>query len=81
MESIQDEKVVKGVKYYLVRWKGYETGSDSWEPENTLSCNEMIKEFHASRGSGKEKKKEKKKKAQNKSTTEENWDEKEEFEV
>lgn len=86
MESIQDEKLVKGVKYYLIRWKGYEADSDSWEPENTLNCDDIIKDFRASHSNGKSdtnKKKEKKKKSPSKPAAkeEENWNENEEFEV
>jgi hypothetical protein len=30
---------------FLVRWKGYEEGDDTWEPENNLSCEEKLKEY------------------------------------
>lgn len=44
-----DQKLVKGVKQYLIRWKGYGADSDTWEPESTLSCPELIAKFIASK--------------------------------
>ncbi|KAF5294597.1 hypothetical protein FQA39_LY13356 [Lamprigera yunnana] len=44
-EEILDEKMVKGVRYYLIHWKGYDEESDTWEPESTLECEELIKKF------------------------------------
>uniref|UniRef100_A0A1Y1K501 Chromo domain-containing protein n=1 Tax=Photinus pyralis TaxID=7054 RepID=A0A1Y1K501_PHOPY len=45
VEEIIDEKVVRGVIHYLIRWKGYDPESDTWEPENTLECPDLIKKF------------------------------------
>lgn len=44
-----DQKLVKGVKQFLIRWKGYGADSDTWEPESTLSCSELIAKFIASK--------------------------------
>lgn len=95
VEAVVDEKMVKGVKYYLIRWKGYSEDSDTWEPENTLSCPDLVKKFNSNRkndSSPKSKKiKEVKSKTKKKSIKErtskevkesdEEWDEDEEFEV
>lgn len=35
-----------GVKHYLVRWRGYGIDADTWEPENSLNCPEIISKFH-----------------------------------
>lgn len=41
-----DSKKIKGKLHYLIRWKGYSADSDTWEPENTLSCPELINKFN-----------------------------------
>ena len=36
----------KGCKtHYLVKWKGYPTSDNSWEPEKNLNAKELITEF------------------------------------
>lgn len=45
MEKVIDSKKIKGKLHYLIRWKGYTAESDTWEPENTLSCPELINKF------------------------------------
>nr|CAI5840763.1 unnamed protein product [Callosobruchus analis] len=70
--------MVRGVRHYLIRWKGYEEESDTWEPENTLNCPELINAF-------KEQKKNKKtgkdsKSKQKEDADEEDWDENQDFE-
>ena len=32
--------------YYLVKWKGYPISDNSWEPEENIHAEELIKEFH-----------------------------------
>lgn len=49
VEKIIDEKYRKGNRYLLIRWKGYGMESDTWEPESTLSCPDLIKKFEASK--------------------------------
>jgi hypothetical protein len=36
MEKILDERVRKGKKEYLIRWAGYSSDHDSWEPEENV---------------------------------------------
>lgn len=43
---VYDEKVVDGVKHYLVRWKGYKMDDDTWEPEPSLNCADLIAAYH-----------------------------------
>lgn len=30
---------------FLIRWKGYSSNSDSWEPEENLDCKDLIEKF------------------------------------
>ncbi|XP_028175998.1 chromobox protein homolog 1-like [Ostrinia nubilalis] len=46
VEKIIDSKKIKGKLHYLIRWKGYSADSDTWEPENTLSCPDLINKFN-----------------------------------
>lgn len=41
-----DSKKIKGKLHYLIRWKGYGADSDTWEPENTLSCPDLISKYN-----------------------------------
>lgn len=45
VEKVIDSKKIKGKLHYLIRWKGYSADSDTWEPENTLSCPDLIQKF------------------------------------
>ncbi|KAL3284715.1 hypothetical protein HHI36_018863 [Cryptolaemus montrouzieri] len=79
VDKIIDEKMVRGVRHYLIRWKGYGPEGDTWEPESTLNCPEAMEEFKKTKKSSPEKGKIKKsKKALMES---EEWDENENFEV
>eukprot|EP00112_Aurelia_sp_Birch-Aquarium-sp1_P000913 Seg109.3 transcript_id=Seg109.3/GoldUCD/mRNA.D3Y31 product="M-phase phosphoprotein 8" protein_id=Seg109.3/GoldUCD/D3Y31 len=46
VEKIVDAKLMEGVQYYMVRWRGYGSDDDTWEPnENLLTCQEMVEHF------------------------------------
>ncbi|KAG4071257.1 hypothetical protein HA402_003961 [Bradysia odoriphaga] len=49
VQLIYDEKMVDGVKHYLVRWKGYKMDDDTWEPENSLNCPDLISKYQESK--------------------------------
>lgn len=47
VESIVDKKVdKKGKTKYLIHWKGWESSDDTWEPEESLHCLELIRAFN-----------------------------------
>ena len=50
VEQILDMKQIgRGHKmHYLVKWKGYPTSDNSWEPEKNLNADELIAEFKRS---------------------------------
>jgi hypothetical protein len=46
VEQILDQRFHKGDKHYLVKWKGYSSLHNSWEPEENLNnCSEMLDAF------------------------------------
>ena len=45
MERIVGQRTIKGQRQFLVRWKGYDADSDTWEQEKDLSCPKLIEEF------------------------------------
>ncbi|XP_069615191.1 M-phase phosphoprotein 8 [Ranitomeya imitator] len=46
VESILDSKTEEGEVLYRVRWKGYDSEGDTWEPEAHLDdCKEVLLEF------------------------------------
>ena len=80
-----DEKYIRGVRHFLIRWKGYEPESDTWEPESTLNCAELIADFKTKqkkKGKNKTKPvKAKKGREREDSSDQATWDENEDFEV
>ncbi|KKA24011.1 hypothetical protein T310_1993 [Rasamsonia emersonii CBS 393.64] len=50
VEKILARRKVNGQTYYLVKWKGYDTSENTWEPiKNLTNCHEKIREFHQRR--------------------------------
>ncbi|XP_052856951.1 M-phase phosphoprotein 8 isoform X2 [Drosophila gunungcola] len=45
VEAIMGHKIMRGASYFLVRWKGYNKDSDTWEPEIDLNCDDLIAQF------------------------------------
>ncbi len=46
VNSILNRRERRGKKEYLIRWKGFDSEEDSWEPvENLLNCMIMVKKF------------------------------------
>jgi hypothetical protein len=46
VEDIIDHKTVRGKLQYLIRWKGYDADNDTWEPESTVNCPEIIARYN-----------------------------------
>lgn len=46
VEAIMGSKTYKGKTKYLIRWKGWDEADDTWEPEDTLHCPELIRAFN-----------------------------------
>lgn len=61
VESILDVVVEEGVRYYYVKWAGYD--EMTWEPEeNCVGCERKIREFYKRRGEASKKGRRKSKK-------------------
>lgn len=46
VSKIIDHRRLKGTIYYRVRWENYSPKDDTWQPKESLSCNELLKEYH-----------------------------------
>ncbi|XP_017754388.1 PREDICTED: chromo domain-containing protein cec-4-like [Eufriesea mexicana] len=60
VERIVSQRTIKGRRQFLVRWKGYDEDSDTWEQEKDLNCLELIEEFLAENAENEEDNKSKK---------------------
>lgn len=45
VKDIVGHKTERGVSYFLIRWKGYTKDDDTWEPEDTLNCPDIIERY------------------------------------
>ena len=46
VEKIVSKKVVAGKTQYLLKWKGYDSGENTWEPEENLDCHDLLVDFN-----------------------------------
>lgn len=54
VEKIVGEKVEFGVRFFLVKWKGWPENDNTWESEKSVDCIDLIEKFRDScRSSGK----------------------------
>jgi hypothetical protein len=47
VENVLSMKRVSGKPHYLVKWKGYDTSENTWEPiENLTDCRQLVQQYH-----------------------------------
>lgn len=45
VEKVMSHKIRNNVRYFLIRWKGYDSDSDTWEREENLNCPRLVKQY------------------------------------
>jgi len=48
VDKIVDVRTRRGKRQYKIRWLGFESKDDTWEPEKNLNCPDKIQEFEKS---------------------------------
>jgi len=48
VDRIIDTRIKKGKRQYKIRWLGFDSQDDTWEPEKNLNCPDKIQEFEDS---------------------------------
>jgi hypothetical protein len=47
VEAILDDKLLNKQKWYLVKWKGFPTEDNTWEPSyNLTNCSTLLQQYH-----------------------------------
>lgn len=45
VEKLIDDKMIRNIRYFRVRWKGYTPNDDTWERESNLKCAAILNKY------------------------------------
>jgi hypothetical protein len=47
VEKIITHKMIRGVQCYRIKWEGYPSSANTWEPiDNLKTCRDLVEEYH-----------------------------------
>jgi Chromo (CHRromatin Organisation MOdifier) domain len=46
VEAILGDKIIRKKRHYLIKWKGYVDAHNSWEPDDQVHVDDLIKEYN-----------------------------------
>lgn len=49
VEKILKFRIHNNARQFFIKWLGYDTGENTWEPEENLDCSKLLEEFEKKR--------------------------------